>query len=69
MEVAGKAEVTLQVGCKDKMVLSMNNFVILMFLWFNFRGGGRRGGGGFLKNQGKRGDRFPKKKGWDSLPI
>ena len=47
MEVAGKAEVTLQVGCKDKMVLSMNNFVILMFLWFNFRGGG--GGGGVLE--------------------
>ena len=68
MEVAGKAEVTLQVGCKDKMVLSMNNFVILMFLWFNFRGGGG-GGGGFLKNQGKSGDRFPKKKGWDSLQI
>ena len=66
MEVAGKEEVTFQVECKDKMVLRMNSFVILMFLWFNFRGGKE---GGFLKNQCKRGDRVPKKKGWDSLQI
>ena len=39
MEVAGKEEVTFQVGYKDKMVLRMNNFVILMLLWFNIRGG------------------------------
>ena len=39
MDIAGKEEVTFQMGCKDKMVLRMNNFVILMFLWFNFRGG------------------------------
>ena len=48
MEVAGKEEVTFQVGCKDKMVLRMNNFVILMFLWFNFRRG-KKGGGGLEK--------------------
>ena len=68
MEVAGKEEVKFQVGCKDKMVLKMNNFVILMFLWFNFRRG-KKGGVVVLENQCKRGDRFPKKKDWDSLQI